>query len=585
MQASRNWPPTPDQWVFIHVRTRHTFSWSHWPKKKSLLPPLHHVCVVPHVIYCWDGFNLNTDFKIKLAAKKVFEYFHRSSELPSYAQVKISLIFCMRWGHDDNGKREFVLYEKVFNILLSYQSKRRNSWRSITHIQNTQSSKYCVIVIEQIHSHVKMAQDNEANNNWNTKKSHAGNGYVPMQKMSGSKGSISKQMSRAVGKFLIPFFGQQRNPEGKCAGSWCMICSFSPEIMENSSSGQFWQKVGQVVLNRNCVGISQNLFGFPPPEFTSFGTKFSWQTENCETKTPHLQISETPKKHSKTPDLFWNIFLWSHTVPWHLDCADSFPKHSKVLQNSWSVFFAVFPDVHFKVPRKDKMSRKNLPKVLRWTLFCRRLGLRFLVAIRGEFLLLRQPMLPRSSLRKRRKSLRSSPASTTVQLTVLSTRIGSANIHQSLFSSFSWNIGCRGNQIALCALTQASKRTIFLEISVAWDCFFVTGLQAASKKSICSEILCPLAQSSYKAHTSTWQINFCLLRWFCVAFHRLGWDRWILMILIGIAIGILAWVLRNCIEALDQLKWDKTRELVTVWLTFLPFMSSEQSSDARRWHV
>ena len=36
------------------------------------------------------------------------------------------------------------------------------------------------------------------------------------------------------------------------------------------------------------------------------------------------------------------------------------------------------------------------------------------------------------------------------------------------------------------------------------------------------------------------------------------------MIMIGILIGILAWVLRQCLQALDKLKWTKTKEFAQV---------------------
>ena len=36
------------------------------------------------------------------------------------------------------------------------------------------------------------------------------------------------------------------------------------------------------------------------------------------------------------------------------------------------------------------------------------------------------------------------------------------------------------------------------------------------------------------------------------------------MIMIGIVIGILAWVLRQCLQALDSVKWTKTKEFAQV---------------------
>ena len=42
--------------------------------------------------------------------------------------------------------------------------------------------------------------------------------------------------------------------------------------------------------------------------------------------------------------------------------------------------------------------------------------------------------------------------------------------------------------------------------------------------------------------------------------HRFGFDRWVLMILIGILIGLMAAMLKQCLTALATMKWDKTKE-------------------------
>ena len=44
----------------------------------------------------------------------------------------------------------------------------------------------------------------------------------------------------------------------------------------------------------------------------------------------------------------------------------------------------------------------------------------------------------------------------------------------------------------------------------------------------------------------------------------LGWDRWVLMTMIGILIGLLAWLLKQCLLGLDSIKWARTREYAKV---------------------
>ena len=46
--------------------------------------------------------------------------------------------------------------------------------------------------------------------------------------------------------------------------------------------------------------------------------------------------------------------------------------------------------------------------------------------------------------------------------------------------------------------------------------------------------------------------------------YRISWDRWILMILIGFTIGLLASLLKQVLTALANVKWDKTKELARV---------------------
>ena len=45
---------------------------------------------------------------------------------------------------------------------------------------------------------------------------------------------------------------------------------------------------------------------------------------------------------------------------------------------------------------------------------------------------------------------------------------------------------------------------------------------------------------------------------------RMGWDRWLMMVIIGVAIGLTAVLMRQCLDALDRIKWDRTREYASV---------------------
>lgn len=46
---------------------------------------------------------------------------------------------------------------------------------------------------------------------------------------------------------------------------------------------------------------------------------------------------------------------------------------------------------------------------------------------------------------------------------------------------------------------------------------------------------------------------------------RLDWDRWVMMGLIGVTVGLIGFLLHQSIDVIADFKWDKANDFIEVW--------------------
>jgi hypothetical protein len=51
-------------------------------------------------------------------------------------------------------------------------------------------------------------------------------------------------------------------------------------------------------------------------------------------------------------------------------------------------------------------------------------------------------------------------------------------------------------------------------------------------------------------------------------FHRLDWDRWLMMGFIGFAVGLIGFLLHQLIDVIAEWKWEKANHFIKVMNRF-----------------
>ena len=55
---------------------------------------------------------------------------------------------------------------------------------------------------------------------------------------------------------------------------------------------------------------------------------------------------------------------------------------------------------------------------------------------------------------------------------------------------------------------------------------------------------------------------------YLILYIRLDWDRWVMMGLIGLCVGIIGFLLHQVIDVIADLKWEKANEFIKVKLEY-----------------